>query len=68
MEGIRPPGSINFDGNNVADAWEKFYEQFEWYLCAIGLDEASDMRKISLFLNVAGLVLKHSGFLEHSRL
>ena len=54
MEGIRPPGSINFDGNNVADAWEKFYEQFEWYLCAIGLDEASDMRKISLFLNVAG--------------
>ena len=54
MEGIRPPGSINFDGNNVADAWEKFYEQFEWYLCAIGLDGASDMRKISLFLNVAG--------------
>ena len=38
MEGIRRPGSINFDGNNVADAWEKFYEQFEWYLCAIGLD------------------------------
>ena len=54
MEGIRPPGSINFDGNNVADAWEMFYEQFEWYLCAIGLDGASDMRKISLFLNVAG--------------
>ena len=54
MEGIRPPGSINFDGNNVADAWEKFYEQFEWYLCAIGLDGASDMCKISLFLNVAG--------------
>ena len=54
MEGIRPPGSINSDDNNVADAWEKFYEQFEWYLCAIGLDRASDMRKISLFLNVAG--------------
>ena len=54
MEGIRPPGSINFNGNNVADAWEKFYKQFEWYLCAIGLDGASDMREISLFLNVAG--------------
>ena len=38
MEGIRRPGSINFDGNNVADVWETFYEQFEWYLCAIGLD------------------------------
>ena len=54
MDGIRPPGDINFEGDNVADAWEKFYQQFEWYLYAIKADNEPDMRKISLFLTVAG--------------
>ena len=26
-------------------------QQFQWYLCAVDLEEASDMREISLFLN-----------------
>ena len=51
---VQPPGDISFEGENVADAWEKFYQQFEWYLYAIKTDNESDMREISLFLTVAG--------------
>ena len=50
MDGIRPPGAISFEGDNVADACEKFYQQFEWYLYAIKADNEPDMREISLFL------------------
>ena len=32
----------------------KIYQQFEWYLYAIKADNEPDMRKISLFLTVAG--------------
>ena len=31
-----------------------FYQQFEWYLYAIKADNEPDMRKISLFLTIAG--------------
>ena len=54
MDGIRPPGAISFEGDNVADVWEKFYTQIEWYLHAIKADNEPDMTKISLFLTVAG--------------
>ena len=54
MVGIRPPGDISFEGDNVADAWEKFYQQFEWYLYAINADNEPNMKKISLLLTVAG--------------
>ena len=54
MDGIRPPGDISFEGGNVADAWEKFYHKFEWYLYVIKADNEPDMRNMSLFLTVAG--------------
>ena len=46
MDGIRPPGAISFEGDNVADAWEKFYQQFEWYLYAIKADNEPHIKNI----------------------
>ena len=45
--------SVLKETDNVADAWGKNYQQFEWYMYAIKVDNEPDMRKISLFLTVA---------------
>ena len=54
MDGLRPPGAVSFEGDNVADIWGKCCQPFEWYMYAIKAVNEADMRKISLFLTVAG--------------
>ena len=53
MDGVRPPGDSVLK-ETMLPIHGHFYQQFEWYLYAIKADNEPDMRKISLFLTVAG--------------
>lgn len=53
MESVKPPDAVNWTGN-IDHEWRMFKQRFTLYLQAVGLDEASDARKIALLLTVAG--------------
>ena len=54
MDQLKPPESLNFEEGNVAENWERFYEDFDFYLQALDLQAAADARKVALLLTVAG--------------
>jgi hypothetical protein len=54
MENFKPPGELKIVGGNLADRWERFIEQFRWYLEAIDAQNAGDRRKVAILLTVAG--------------
>ena len=54
MDNIKPPPELKITGGNLADRWERFIEQFNWYLEAINATGATERRKVAIFLTVAG--------------
>ncbi len=53
MESVKPPDAVTWTGN-IDCEWRTFKQRFTLDLQAVGLDEASDARKIALLLTVAG--------------
>lgn len=53
MESVKPPDAVHWTGN-IDHEWRMFKQRFALYLQAVGLDGASDARKIALLLTVAG--------------
>ena len=54
MDSLKPPEELKIQGGNLAERWERFLEQFEWYCDAIKAREAADRRRVGLLLTVAG--------------
>lgn len=50
---VPPPAPLSLEGN-VAENWKRWRRRFENYLAAMELDEASETRKVSLLLHIAG--------------
>ena len=50
---FKPPKELEFTGN-VFQNWRRFKTEFEIFMCASGLEEKPDKRKVNCFLNVAG--------------
>ncbi len=53
MESVKPPDVVNWTGT-IDCEWRTFKQRFTLYLQAVGLDEASDARKIAFLLTVVG--------------
>ena len=53
MDNLKPPEELKIIGGNLADRWERFIEQFEWYVEAINANNAEDRRKVAILLTVA---------------
>ncbi|EFA13577.1 hypothetical protein TcasGA2_TC002234 [Tribolium castaneum] len=53
MEGVNKPPTLKIKGVPNVN-WTKWYNTFETFLSASGLDEATEKRKIALLLNLIG--------------
>ena len=49
MEGLKIPAFVAEDAN-LAQCWDDFKEAFLFYLAAADLDDAGDVRKISILM------------------
>ena len=49
----KSPPEIDFQGN-VAQQWKTFASEYEIYICAAGLDEKPEKRRIMILLNLIG--------------
>ena len=54
MDSIKPPEPLQTQGGNLAERWERFREQFNWYLYAINAHADAGQRKVGILLTVAG--------------
>ncbi|EFA13667.1 hypothetical protein TcasGA2_TC002160 [Tribolium castaneum] len=53
MEGVNKPPTLKIKGVPNVN-WTKWYNTFETFLSASGLDEATEKKKIALLLNLIG--------------
>ena len=53
MEGLKIPAFVA-ENANLAQCWDDFKEAFLFYLAAADLDDAGDVRKISILMNAMG--------------
>jgi len=51
---LRVPDPLRVTGNNMADDWRRFREQFEYYELAADLTEASQEKRAAVFLTCIG--------------
>lgn len=54
MEQLKPPSSLNLEGN-LAENWKEWIQGFEYYLTATGISEKPGKVKVATFLHVAGI-------------
>ena len=54
MDKLKPPHELKIAGASLADRWERFLEQFRWYLAAVAEDDADNRKKVAILLTVAG--------------
>ena len=51
---FRPPEPLKITGSDAAANWERFHEQWNNYVIAMDLQEASEEKRVAIFLTCIG--------------
>ena len=54
MDKLNPPPALNFNEENLSQAWERSKSEFDFFMIATESDEKADKIKSSIFLTCIG--------------